>query len=174
MADFVVAVVAVLAFLLSVRAYFRDKRRDDETAELQRRIVKIEEARHEWEREERAADKEAARRAEEQSRAADFRIRFSYRGSKRTTGRIVARNEGQAIATGVLLDVWGERDGVHQEAPTYGGAGYHHADRLQPGESVHYDAHFTMRSPQPADLRYRITWTDGRGEQRREGRVPSA
>lgn len=171
--DVIVALVAVAGLGLSLRVYFRDKNLGEETADLQRRMVEIEETRFAREEQQLAAEEEAVRLAEERAHSAEFRPRFAYRDSARSIGRVIARNEGQGDASDVLLEVWGERDGGHQEVSTYGGADYHRAERVQPGESVHYDTVFSLASPQPEDLRYRITWTDGRGEQMRDGRVPS-
>lgn len=169
--DITVAVVAVFGFLLAVLVYFRDKDLGDKTADLQQRIVEIEEERHGWEVEERAARETAARLATERAQSADLRITFAYRQSSRSTGRVIARNEGQATATGVLLEIWGEVDGERKQASVIGGAN-HKADRLQKGEAVHIDVPFTFGSPRPEDLRYRVTWTDQRGGQELEGRVP--
>lgn len=181
MTDVVIAVVAVLSLFLSTLVFYRDTKRGkrtstlvQETADLQRRMVEIEEERQAWKHEERESDRAAIRLAEERARSADLRIRFSFRNSDHSIGRVIARNEGQADATGVTLEVWGERDGERHEMSTYGGADDHRASRLQTGESVHYDALFTLSSPQATDLRYRITWTDGLGDQQQKGRVPAA
>jgi DNA invertase Pin-like site-specific DNA recombinase len=49
---------------------------------------------------------------------------------------------------------------------------YRTANRLQANESVHVDVDFSFGSSQPEDLRYRLSWVDGRGEQTAECRVP--
>jgi len=76
------------------------------------------------------------------------------------------------MARNVRLEVWGIRDGGHQEIELLGGTDYRNASQLQPGESVHLGVVFSLASPQPEDLRYRVSWEDDQGEQEIEGQVP--
>ena len=113
--DVVVAIVALAAFGLSLRVYFRDKNLGEETADLQRRIVEIEETRLAREEAQLATDEQAARRAEAErtesnrraqlaERSANFDLRFSMRSRDR--GRLIATNNGPGDASNVFLEVW--------------------------------------------------------------------
>lgn len=179
--DVIVAIVAIAAFGLSLRVYFRDKNLGEKTAELQRRIVEIEETRLAREEAQLVADNEAAlrarkeraeagRRAQRAGRSANFDLRFTMKSRDR--GRLIATNNGPADASNVLLEVWGERGGGRQEVYPFDGDDTRRADRLQPRESIGYEAIFSLSSPRPEDLRYRLTWVDGNGDQEKLGRAP--
>ena len=190
LAELLTVLIAFGGLALGVRSYFRDQRRDreatkvvaerfefekrinEENATITRHLFDIEARRHQWELEARgltAAEREAA---EEHARSANFAIRFAYRDSAHTWARILATNRGEATARNVRMEIWGERDGGRQEVEPIGGTDYRNAIRLQPGEGVHVGVVFTLASPQPEDLRYRVSWEDDRGEQEIEGRVP--
>ena len=190
LAEFLTVLIAFGGLALGVRSYFRDQRRDreaekinaerfefekrinEENATITRQLFDIEARRHQWELE--ARDLAAAERdeADERARSAEFAIRFAYRDSAHTWARILATNHGEAMARNVRLEVWGIRDGGHQEIELLGGTDYRNASQLQPGESVHLGAVFSLASPQPEDLRYRVSWEDDQGEQEIEGQVP--
>ena len=190
LAEFLTVLIAFCGLALGVRSYIRDQRRDRETAKVNverfefekrineenttitRQLFDIEARRHQWELE--ARDLAAAERegAEEKARSAKFAIRFAYRDSAHTWARILATNHGEAMARNVRFEVWGARDGGHQEIEPLGGTDYRNANQLQPGESVHVGVVFTLASPQPEDLRYRVSWEDDQGEQEIEGQVP--
>lgn len=191
LAEFITVAIAFAALALGVRSYFRDERRDEDTAKveterhafeqrmtgeavtIQRKLADIEAERHRWELEERnhaAAERE---QAEEQARSATFQIRFAYRDSAQTWARIVATNDGKADAYSVRLAVLAQtREEDLVEVEPVGGTDYRVADRLQTGESVHTGVAFSLGFPQPSDLRYRLAWVDTNGEQEQEGRVP--
>ncbi|NIA25564.1 MAG: hypothetical protein GWP04_08325 [Gammaproteobacteria bacterium] len=190
LSEWVTAGVALAALVLGVvnfivernraeDATVRERERDafeqrttEEAVEIQRSLFEIEERRHEWEREQRAAEAVASLRADETARTAAMKVRFAYRDSARTWARILATNYGPADASDVALDVYARQDGKTVEVEPVGGTDYRTADRLQPNESVHVGVAFTFGSPQPEDLRYRLSWVDGRGEQTDEGQVP--
>lgn len=190
LAEFLTVLIAFGGLALGVRSYFRDQRRDREAAKVNverfefekrvneenttitRQLFDIEARRHQWELE--ARDLAAVERegAEEKARSAKFVVRFAYRDSAHTWARILATNHGEAVARNVRLEVWGARDGGHQEIEPLGGTDYQNANQLQPGESVHVGVVFTLASPQPEDLRYRVSWEDDQGAQEIEGQVP--
>jgi hypothetical protein len=186
-ADVVIALIATGALALSTWQFFSDrarsKRRDafekrttEESAETQRKLLEIEETRHRWEQEAREAAASEEARAEEEASAADFTVRFGFRDSARSWGRVIATNNGPADAVDVDLHVFGadvfdEPGGWEPIDPVFN-EDYGLADLLQPSESAHVGVSFGMGGPQPADLRYRILWFDGRGRQQLEGRVP--
>lgn len=190
LAEFLTVLIAFGGLALGVRSYFRDQRRDreatraeaerfefekrmnEENVTITRHLLDIEARRHQWELEERELAAAEQKEAEEQARSANFTISFAYRDSAHTWARILATNRGEATARNVRLEVWGARDGGHQEIDPLGGTDYRNADKLQPGESVHVGVVFTLASPQPEDLQYRVSWEDDRGEQEIEGRVP--
>lgn len=192
LAELLTVLIAAAALGLGIRSYFRDKKRDDETAKLeaerhafekrineeavatQLNLLRIEEERHRWEREERGIEEAQRREAELQESRALFRIRFGYRDSAQTWARIIATNEGRADAFSVRLTVLAEtRGGDLVDVEPVGGTAYGTADRLQQGESVSLGIAFSLGFPQPDDLRYRLTWVDTNGEQVQEGRVPT-
>lgn len=74
---------------------------------LQRRLLEIEETRHDWERRGRINEEEEERCRLEISRTAAFTVTFAFRDSAKTWARIIARNNGPALARSVRLDVWG-------------------------------------------------------------------
>lgn len=190
LAEFLTVLIAFGGLALGVRSYFRDQRRDREAAKVNverfefekrineenttitRQLFDIEARRHQWELEARDLAEAEREGAEEMARSAKFAIRFAYRDSAHTWARILATNHGQAVARNVRLEVWGARDGGHQEIEPLGGTDYRNANQLQPGESVHVGIVFTLASPQPEDLRYRVSWEDDRGEQEIEGQLP--
>ena len=190
LSEWVTAGVALAALVLGVvnfivernrakDATVRERKRDaferrttEEAVEIQRRLFEIEERRHQWEQEQRAAEAAASLRAETAERTAAMKVRFAYRDSARTWARILATNYGPADASDVVLDVYARKDGKRVEVEPVGGTDYRTAERLRPNESVHVGVAFTMGSPQPEDLRYRLSWVDGRGEQTDEGQVP--
>ncbi|NOX24319.1 MAG: hypothetical protein GXP36_14670 [Actinobacteria bacterium] len=149
-----------------------ERRTTEEAVVIQRSLLEIEGRRHNWEQERRAAEATESLRSDEAARTAAMRVRFAYRDSTKTWARILATNHGPADASDVALDVYAEKDGETVEVEPVGGTDYRTADRLQPNESVHVGVAFTFGSPQPEDLRYRLSWVDGRGEQTEEGRVP--
>lgn len=181
--DWVTATIALLALSLSTWSWIRDRTRqqdrDDfekrstkEAAEIQRQLLEIEETRHGWEQEQRKTEESAQHRADEESRTASFNIRFGFRDSAQTWARIIATNNGPADARNVELDVFAERDGKRVEIDPIRGEDYRTANRLQPNESVHLGTAFSFASPSVADLRYRVTWTDDRGDHTTDGQVP--
>jgi len=149
-----------------------ERRTTEEAVEIQRKLFEIEEQRHDWEQEQRAAEANERLQAEEEASTAAMSIRFAYRDSKKTWARILGTNNGPADATDVNLDIFAEKDGRTVQVEPVAGTDYRTADRLQPSESVHVGVAFTFGSPQPEDLRYRISWVDSRGEQTVGGRVP--
>ncbi len=149
-----------------------ERRTIEEAVEIQRSLFEIEERRYDWEQEQRAAEATERLCADEAARTAAMRVRFAYRDSAKTWARILVTNYGPADASDVALDVYARKDGKTVEVEPVGGTDYRTADRLQPNESVHVGVAFTFGSPQPEDLRYRLSWVDGRGEQTREGQVP--
>ncbi len=179
----VIAFVAlVVSFVKILLDRSRNKKRDafekrttQEAAETQRRILEIREAQHAWDREDRDAKVEAEHLAEEEANSADVLIRFGFRDSVHSLGRVIATNHGPANAVDVDLHIFGANvlDEAWEPIEPIFGEDYGLADLLHPTESVHVGVSFGMGGgPQPADLRYRITWYDGRGRQKREGRVP--
>ncbi len=162
-ADIVNAVLALIAIWLGVRSYRQDSKTQD-------RLLAIEEDRHAWEQEQREREEEQERIAAEAARSATFQVWLEHR-SQRGTSRLVALNRGPEEAFEVVLDVWGDRGNGREEVGRYGG-NYHEVDRLGPGETAHIDMSFTMGRPSRDDLRYRLDWTDSRGPQTMEGRVP--
>lgn len=191
LAEFLTVAIALSGLALGVRSYFRDQKRDEDTAKvdgerhaferrmteeavtIQRQLAEIEVERHRWELEARGRDTAEREQAEQQARSAAFLIRFAYRDSARTWARIVATNEGKADAFSVRLAVLGEtRDGDLVEVEPVGGTDYGISDRIQTGESVHVGVAFSLGFPQPSDLRYRLTWIDTNGDHEQEGRVP--
>lgn len=190
-AESLTVLIAASGLALGIRSYFRDKKRDDVEAKLdakrhafekrineeavatQLKLLRIEEERHRWEREERGTKEAQRQETEQQERTASFRIRFGYRDSARTWARIIATNEGQADAFSVRLVVLAEtRDGDLVDVEPVGGTDYGVGARLHQGESVSIGVAFSLGFPQPDDLRYRLTWVDANGEQVQEGRVP--
>ncbi len=189
-ADWVTGVIALAALLLGIANFIvkrnrakdtevREQERDEferrtteEAVVIQRKLFEIEEQRHEWEQEQRAAEAAESERADEDAQTAEMSVRFAYRDSARTWARILATNYGPADATDVALDIYAEQDGGTVEVEPVGGTDYRTADLLQPSESVHVGVAFSFGSPQPEDLRYRLSWVDGRGEQTSDGRVP--
>lgn len=190
LAEFLTVVIAFGGLALGVRSYFRDQRRDreatkvdaerfefekrinEENVTITRHLFDIEARRHRWELEARGLAAAEREETEEQARSANFEIRFAYRDSAHTWARILATNRGEATARNVRLEVWGARDGGRQEIEPLGGTDYRDANTLQPGESAHVGVVFTLASPQPEDLRYRVLWEDDRGEQEIDGQVP--
>lgn len=188
--ELLTVLIALGGLGLGVRSYYRDKKRDDATAKveterheferrmteeavtIQRQLFEIEADRHRRELDALGAAEAEGEEAEEREQTADLTVRFGYRDSKHSWARILATNYGPTDADDVELDVYGERDGDRVEINEIAGEDYRTADRLQPNESVHVATVFTMGSPQPADLRYRLSWTDGRGPQEKSGRVP--
>ena len=182
--------IALVGLGLGIRSYFRDKERDaeaakveaqrheyqrqmtDESVSIQRQLVEIEEARHRRELGAVATAEAEREEAAQMDGAAGLIVRFAYRDSRHSWARIFATNHGPADATDVKLEVYGEMDGDRVEVNEIAGEEYGTADRLQPNESVHIATAFTMGSPQPADLRYRLTWFDDLGLQQISGRVP--
>ena len=105
----IIAVIAVLAVILSSTQFFADRSRNkardefeerttNEAAETQRRLLDIEEARHLWEREDREAGAAEAQLAEDQANTANVLVRFGFRDSARSWGRVIATNNGPADA----------------------------------------------------------------------------
>ncbi len=192
LAELLTVLIAFGGLGLGVRSYFRDRKRDDETTTvekerhaferrmteeavtIQRQLVEIEADRHRREIDALGAAEAEREEAERREQTANLAIRFAFRDSNRTWARILATNHGPAAANDVKLDVYGERGGTRVEINEIAGEDYQTADRLQPNESVHVATVFTMGSPQPADLRYRLSWTDGRGPQENSGQVPIA
>jgi hypothetical protein len=191
LAELLTIIIAFAGLALGVRSYFRDKRRDEETATvdanrsefeqrmteeavtIQRQLAEIEVQRHSWELEARQDAATLAEELVERARSADFAVRFAYRDSRHTWARILASNTGQATARDVRLELLAENsDGDPVDVDPVGGTDYRTADLLQPGESVHVGIAFTFGSPQPEDLRYRISWTDDRGPHQKSAQVP--
>lgn len=190
LAEFLTVLIAFGGLALGVRSYFRDQRRDreatkvederfefekrinEENATITRQLFDIEARRHQWELEARELAEATREEAHERERFAKFAIRFAFRDSAHTWARILATNQGEATARNVRLEVWGARGGGHQEVEPLGGTDFRNADQLQPGESVHVGVVFTFASPQPEDLRYRVSWEDDQGEQEIEGQLP--
>jgi hypothetical protein len=182
----VTAVIAVLALGLSGWQFFdqrgRNRERDafenratEEAAETQLRLLKIEETRHEWEQEERDAAAADEARAGEEASTADITVRFGFRDSAHSWGRVIATNNGPADALNVELQIFAEDvlGDVVGPVKSISGEYYGMADALQPTESVHIGVSLAMIGFSPEDLRYRITWVDSQGEpQSKEGRVP--
>ena len=137
------------------------------------RLAAIEEARFAQEQQRRIAELERERLDYEASRSAEFSLRFGFRNSAKAWGRVIARNEGPADASNVVLEVWGVRDGERVEIAPIDGGSRGSASLLRPSESVSMDLAFTFGTPGPADLRYRIEWTDGMGTKEQEGEVPA-
>ena len=182
--------IALGGFGLGIRSYFRDKTRDEETrrveverhaferkmaeqsAAIQQRLADIEEVRHRRELDAVATADAEREEAEQRRRTAGLVVQFNYRDSKHSWARIAATNHGPADATGVTLGVYGEIDGDRVEINEIANEDYGTTDRLQTNESVHVSTSFTMGSPQPADLRYHLSWTDGRGRRNISGQVP--
>lgn len=115
---------------------------------------------------------EQQREDEEGAMATDFSIRSGYRDSAHTWARVIATSEGPALARDVALDVWYEVHGERIEVQTLEGQGDRSARRLAPNESVHGAILFSLASPSTHTLRYRVSWTDDRGSQTKEGQVP--
>jgi len=177
-----------------------ERRSTEEAVEIQRKQFEIEEQRHAWEQEERSEpaqrqptdeeersepaqrqptdeeerSTEPAQRqpTDEEEQTAGMQVRFAFRDSARTWARILATNYGPADARDVALAIHAESEGSTVVVEPIGGMDYGTAEMLQPSESVHVGVAFTFGSPQPEDLRYRLSWVDGRGEQERQGRVP--
>jgi len=181
--DWITGGIAIAALILGIvqaattaaRENKRDrfeKRSTDEAVEVQRKLLEIEEQRHAWEQEERTTDAAERQSAGEHAQTAEMVVRFAFRDSARTWARILATNSGPADATDVVLAIHAEREGHTGAVEPIGGTDYGTAERLQASESVHVAVAFTFGSPQPEDLRYRLTWVDGRGDQERQGRVP--
>lgn len=181
--DWVTTAIAVIALAISAWSFFHDRNRQktrdeferrstQEAAEIQRQLLEIEETRHRWEQEQRNAEESTQRRTDEEARTAAFTVRFGYRDSTRTWARIIATNNGPADARDVELEVFAEKGGRRVDIEPIRGEDYLTAERLQPNESVHFGVAFSLAFPSAADLRYRITWMDGRGSQAMEGRVP--
>jgi hypothetical protein len=156
--------ISIVAIVASGFVGFRQLR-------LDRRLVTIEETRHRWEQMERD-ELEAEKKAEEErARSAGFDVYYADRDSAQTWGRVIARNRGPAEAVDAELEVSGIARG-RQVLVSDGQHEHTTAERLQPGESVHADVSFTMDSPPREALRYRLSWTDGRGPQTAEKQVP--
>lgn len=149
-----------------------EERAVQEASSLQRRLLEIEETRHDWERRGWINEEEEERRRLEISKTATFTVTFAFRDSAKTWARIIARNNGPALARSVQLDVWGVGADGRAEVDRVKGQDHHEAESLQPSESVHVAVAFSMASPGPEDLRYRLTWVDGRAEQAEEKQVP--
>jgi hypothetical protein len=188
--DWITGGIALAALLLGVANVVVDRRRASDTAkreserdeferrtteeavDIQRRVFEIEERRHGWEQQERAAEDAERQRLDEEGHTAEMRVRFAFRDSARTWGRILATNYGPADATDVTLDVYAEQNGQTVDVEPVSGTDYRTADVLQRNESVHIGVAFSSGSPQLEDLRYRLSWVDGRGGQTAEGRIP--
>lgn len=136
-------------------------------------MLEIEEERYAWELQRRNEESERTRQAEERLRTAAFSVTFAYRDSARTWASVVARNSGAADAQDVTLDVWGDQGDRRAEVDRVKGQDYGTAEMLQSGETVHVAVAFSLGSPSAEDLRYRLTWIDGRGAQADEGQVPA-
>lgn len=162
-AEIIMAVIGSLGFLLGLRAYSRDKG-------VQKRLLAIEEETHAWRREEREAIEAERRALEEETKTADFGVKT--RPVDLAASQVIAQNRGPAEAFDVALEIWGERDGSRLDAPIFAANSQLQADRLRPAETVHAHLIFGIGQPSRNELRYRLSWTDGRGPQDEEGRVP--
>lgn len=152
-----------------------ERRTTSEAVEIERKLLEIEEDRHAHEQATRESEASEASQAEEESKIADLIVRFAYRDSARTWGRVIATNVGPADARTVELELWAERPGTSErvEVEPIRGEDYSTAPRLRPNESVHIGLAFSMGSPAPEDLRYQTYWVDDRSvDQSRIGRVP--
>lgn len=143
-----------------------------DAAEVQRRLLAIEEERHAWEVQRGTEEAERARQVEEHSKTAEFDVTFGYRDSGKTWGRVIARNGGPADARDVTLDIWWEQDEGRAQVDRMRGQDYGESESLRPGEAVRIGIAFSFETPALEELRYRLMWTDERGNQDDEGRVP--
>lgn len=188
--DWITGAVAVAGLGLGIINFLADRTRVSETtkreterdefersanevaADFQRRLVEIEETRHGWEQQERTDEEVRRQRFDQEALTAEMKVRFAYRDSAQTWARILATNGGPAEANDVVLDVYAERNGQTIDVGPVSGEDHRTADQLPPNESVYVGVVFSLGSPLPADLRYRLSWVDGRGPQKDEGQVP--
>lgn len=135
------------------------------------RLVEIEEARYAREEEARFAELEQRRMADEASRTAEWSVRFAFRDSAETRGRVIARNEGPAPASAVSLEVWAARGGNRVEIEPLRGGDQGPTALVEQGGSVHLDFAFDLATPNPEDWFYLLRWTDGVDVKEKTGRV---
>jgi hypothetical protein len=145
------------------------RRSNEEAAETQRRLLQIEETRHSWEQKARGLEESKERETAEDARSATFVVRFGFRDSARGWARIIATNTGPAVARDVELEVWGEREGKRVPVGLIAGEDSRAASELVPGESVHLGIAFTIGFAGAEELRYKVSWDDDRGAQKKEG-----
>ena len=186
--DVAAVLIASLALVTSIVVAVKQHSQAQAAAKTDGRFLAIEETRFEWDQEAR----EAARvpdgtdhRVEitetitvtddvhhEPGQSADFGVRFGFRDSAQTWGRLIARNNGPTDAREVSLVVGAEVDGTAVAVEPVGGTDYGEASVLQPNESVHVGVAFSFGSPGPADLTYTLSWTDDLGPHVEQKRVP--
>jgi hypothetical protein len=165
-------VVSVLAIVLAGWTFARQDNRDKETASIQRRLSDIEETRHTWEQQDRAEAEAQKRKAAEREMSAEFKVQFRHKDGAKSYGRLSATNQGPADARDAVLDVWADHGADRIDVTPVQGTGTQSAERLRPNEAVYTDLVFTMGRPSAEHLRYHLDWTDDRGPQSDEGRVP--
>jgi len=164
--------ISAAALVTSIIVALKQHAQGEAAAKTEGRFLAIEETRFQWDQESRAVETAAAAAEDERRRSATFGVRFGFRDSARTWGRLIARNNGPSEATDVTLTVGAVVDGEPVEVEPVGGTDYGSSEVLKPNESVHVGVAFTFGSPGPEDLTYRLLWSDGLGTHEDEGRIP--
>jgi len=164
--------LALVAFLLAAAVGIVDWRRgraaadrENDRDEFQKRIaeeqVEIQRKSYELALEVHQANLEPEPEPEPEPEEANaFSIRFAYRDSSRSWARFIATYHGSPEALEVELDVWFEKDDQTIVIDTIAGMDHSVADHLDPGQSVHVAFVFSLATPGPEYLRYKVTWLD--------------